>query len=223
MQIQVIEIKRQPPLWSVKVGKRYVVVFSGPLARADAVAHAATLGDFTVVERAIPAREVRRLDLASAKRRRNETNVQQVNKCIIALSECQAPAKNTPGAETTSPRVIRECPKQPYREAAQAGGKSDSARYPTRSRRFRQRQKSIGSNMPPRLWVLSRCYRRPVSPLALRLSGVDRQGHGTYEVCAPTCFWSPGELLAISAVACALSEPLRIRSTGKPRREPQSF
>jgi hypothetical protein len=34
MTIQVIETKRQPPLWSVKVGKRYVVTCTGPKARA---------------------------------------------------------------------------------------------------------------------------------------------------------------------------------------------
>jgi hypothetical protein len=67
MTIQVIETKRQPSLWSVKKGKRFKASFIGADARAKAEAHAATLGDYVVVERPIPAREARRRELLAAK------------------------------------------------------------------------------------------------------------------------------------------------------------
>ncbi len=40
MTAQVIETKRQPPLWKVKHGKRVKAVFSGVTARAQAEAYA---------------------------------------------------------------------------------------------------------------------------------------------------------------------------------------
>jgi hypothetical protein len=65
-KVQVIENKRQPPLWSVKVGNRYVATFFGPEARASAEAYAATnFGRYSVFERPIPARKLRRRAAAS--------------------------------------------------------------------------------------------------------------------------------------------------------------
>ena len=63
----VIQIKRKPPIWSVKAGGRYVATFLGSDARAQAEAYAAThFGGFTVEEQTIPAREVRHAEWAGA-------------------------------------------------------------------------------------------------------------------------------------------------------------
>ena len=59
--VAVIQTKRHPPLWSVKVGHRYVASFLGPDARTNAETLAATLGAFEVVERPMPKRERKRL------------------------------------------------------------------------------------------------------------------------------------------------------------------
>jgi hypothetical protein len=54
---KVIETKRKPPIWSVKVGARYVARFSGNDARQLAVAHAATnFTGFEIVEKRAPKR-----------------------------------------------------------------------------------------------------------------------------------------------------------------------
>jgi hypothetical protein len=55
---KVIEIKRKPPVWSVKVGARYVTGFSGTDARQRAVAFAAAnFVEFEIVEKPVPKRE----------------------------------------------------------------------------------------------------------------------------------------------------------------------
>jgi hypothetical protein len=62
MTAEVIETKRSPPIWSVKVGHRYKVAFLGNDARAKAEAYAAeNFGAYTVVAKPVPAREQRRL------------------------------------------------------------------------------------------------------------------------------------------------------------------
>jgi hypothetical protein len=48
MTIQVIETKRSPPLWSVKVDRRFVAEFVGPDARAKAEALASEMGGYEV-------------------------------------------------------------------------------------------------------------------------------------------------------------------------------
>ncbi len=61
MTASVIETKRSPPLWSVKVGHRYRVTFMGNDARAKAEAYAAeNFGTYTVVAKSMPMRERRR-------------------------------------------------------------------------------------------------------------------------------------------------------------------
>jgi hypothetical protein len=55
---KVIEIKRKPPVWSVKAGARYVTGFSGTDARQRAVAFAAAnFVEFEIVEKPAPKRE----------------------------------------------------------------------------------------------------------------------------------------------------------------------
>jgi hypothetical protein len=57
-QAKVIETKRKPPIWSVKVGARYVASFSGNDARHLAVTHAAArFAEFEIVEKPVPKRE----------------------------------------------------------------------------------------------------------------------------------------------------------------------
>lgn len=61
--IKVIQTKRKPPLWSVKVGALYAEIFSGESARASAIEFAATLSDnFEIVEKPTPRREQLHLD-----------------------------------------------------------------------------------------------------------------------------------------------------------------
>jgi hypothetical protein len=57
---KVIETKRKPPIWSVKVGARYVASFMGDDARKHAIAYAAkNFADFEIVEKPVPKREQR--------------------------------------------------------------------------------------------------------------------------------------------------------------------
>ena len=51
MLVKVIETKRKPPLWSVKVGARYVDTFMGDDAKERALARAAEFGEPEVIER----------------------------------------------------------------------------------------------------------------------------------------------------------------------------
>lgn len=61
--VKVIQTKRKPPLWSVKVGARYKSTFSGSGARERAIEFAILLrGDFEIVEQPTPKRESARLD-----------------------------------------------------------------------------------------------------------------------------------------------------------------
>jgi hypothetical protein len=61
--VKVIQTKRKPPLWSVKVGARYAGMFTGESGRASAIDFAATLfDDFEIVEKPRPRREQARLD-----------------------------------------------------------------------------------------------------------------------------------------------------------------
>lgn len=63
MDAKVIEVKRKPPLWSVKASARYVAWFSGTNARALAIAYAtANFGEFTIVEKPVPKRDQARID-----------------------------------------------------------------------------------------------------------------------------------------------------------------
>jgi hypothetical protein len=60
---KIIEIKRKPPIWSVKAGARYVAGFSGNDARQRAVAFAAAnFAEFEIIEKPVPKREQARLD-----------------------------------------------------------------------------------------------------------------------------------------------------------------
>jgi hypothetical protein len=62
MTAEVIEKKRQPPLWVVKHGHRYQGRFMGATARAQAEAFAAErYGAFTVRAKAQTGKEARRL------------------------------------------------------------------------------------------------------------------------------------------------------------------
>ena len=55
---KVIETKRKPPMWSVKVGARYVASFMGSDARKRTIAYAAeNFADFEIVEKPVPKRE----------------------------------------------------------------------------------------------------------------------------------------------------------------------
>jgi hypothetical protein len=57
---KVVEIKRKPPIWSVKVGARYVTSFMGDDARKRAIAYAAkSFAEFEIVEKPVPKREQR--------------------------------------------------------------------------------------------------------------------------------------------------------------------
>jgi hypothetical protein len=61
--VKVIQTKRKPPLWSVKVGARYAGTFTGESGRASAINFAATLSDnFEIIEKPTPRREQVRLD-----------------------------------------------------------------------------------------------------------------------------------------------------------------
>jgi hypothetical protein len=61
--VKVIQTKRKPPLWSVKVGARYKSTFAGAKARERAIEFAIMLrGDFEIVEQPTPKREIERLD-----------------------------------------------------------------------------------------------------------------------------------------------------------------
>jgi hypothetical protein len=54
----VVLTKRKPPIWSVKVGARYVTSFMGNDARKRAVAYAAkNCVEFEIVEKPVPKRE----------------------------------------------------------------------------------------------------------------------------------------------------------------------
>jgi hypothetical protein len=56
--IKVIEIKRKPPIWSVKADARYVTSFMGNDARQRAIAYAAkNFAEFEIVEKPAPKRE----------------------------------------------------------------------------------------------------------------------------------------------------------------------
>jgi hypothetical protein len=55
---KVIETKRKPPIWSVKVGARYATGFMGNDARKRAIAYAAkNFAEFEIVEKPVPKRE----------------------------------------------------------------------------------------------------------------------------------------------------------------------
>jgi hypothetical protein len=61
MTTQIIQTKRQPPLWKVKSGKRIRAVFSGVSARAQAEAYAAeNHGSFEVQAKQPTGRQVKR-------------------------------------------------------------------------------------------------------------------------------------------------------------------
>jgi hypothetical protein len=61
--VKVIQTKRSPPIWTVKVGARYAKGFMGDDAKARAMAFATNLSaEFEVVEKATPKREQARLD-----------------------------------------------------------------------------------------------------------------------------------------------------------------
>lgn len=54
----VIQTKRKPPIWSVKVGARYVTSFMGDDAKKRALAYAAkNFVEFEIVEKPTPKRE----------------------------------------------------------------------------------------------------------------------------------------------------------------------
>ena len=68
MTTQVIEIKRNPSIWSVKAGNRYKADFSGAGARERAEAFAReNYGEFTVRPKPIPPRELRWLEFRVGK------------------------------------------------------------------------------------------------------------------------------------------------------------
>jgi hypothetical protein len=55
---KVIEIKRKPPIWSVKAGARYVTSYMGNDARKRAISYAAkNFAEFEIVEKPVPKRE----------------------------------------------------------------------------------------------------------------------------------------------------------------------
>jgi hypothetical protein len=61
MTAEVIEKKRQPPLWMVKQGRRFRSAFIGTTARAQAEAYAAeNYGAFTVKAKSETGKEARR-------------------------------------------------------------------------------------------------------------------------------------------------------------------
>jgi hypothetical protein len=63
IHIKVIETKRKPPLWAVKVGARYKAAFMGDDAKDRAIQFARDKSpDFEIVEKPTPKREQARLD-----------------------------------------------------------------------------------------------------------------------------------------------------------------
>ena len=67
MTTQVIQTKRQPPLWKVKHGKRIKAAFSGATARAQAEAYAVEHhGEFETHELAPTGKDVRRAEFLAA-------------------------------------------------------------------------------------------------------------------------------------------------------------
>jgi hypothetical protein len=55
---RVIQTKRKPPIWSVKVGARYVTIFMGNDARKQAIAYATkNFAEFEIVQKPVPKRE----------------------------------------------------------------------------------------------------------------------------------------------------------------------
>ncbi len=71
MTTQVIETKRQPPLWKVKTGRRIQAVFSGATARAQAEAYASeNHGGFEVRAKEPTGKQMKRAEkLAEAESR----------------------------------------------------------------------------------------------------------------------------------------------------------
>jgi hypothetical protein len=66
--VKVIETKRKPPMWAVKVGARYKASYMGDGARERAITYAATLGsNYGLVERPAPKREQARRGIPSDK------------------------------------------------------------------------------------------------------------------------------------------------------------
>jgi hypothetical protein len=67
MTAQVIETRRQPPLWGVKVRSRFRAVFHGSDARARAEAYATeNHGPFEVREKPMTGKERKRLEFLAA-------------------------------------------------------------------------------------------------------------------------------------------------------------
>jgi hypothetical protein len=65
--VKVIQTKRRPPIWTVKVGARYITGFVGEDAKARATVFAAKISpEFQVVEKPTPKREQSRLDAIAA-------------------------------------------------------------------------------------------------------------------------------------------------------------
>jgi hypothetical protein len=55
---RVIQTKRKPPIWSVKVGARYVTIFMGNDARKQVIAYATkNFAEFEIVQKPVPKRE----------------------------------------------------------------------------------------------------------------------------------------------------------------------
>jgi hypothetical protein len=55
---KVIEIKRKPPIWSVKAGARYITSFMGNESKKRAITFAAkNFAEFEIVEKPVPKRE----------------------------------------------------------------------------------------------------------------------------------------------------------------------
>ncbi len=64
--IKVIQTKRSPPMWSVKIGARYAMSFMGSEAKERAMQFARDKSpDFEIVEKPTPKRKRARLDAAS--------------------------------------------------------------------------------------------------------------------------------------------------------------
>lgn len=62
-QVKVIETKRKPPMWAVKIGARYAMSFMGADAKESAMQFAREKSpDFEIVEKPTPKREQARLD-----------------------------------------------------------------------------------------------------------------------------------------------------------------
>ena len=57
-EVLVVTTKRKPPIWSVKVGVRYVTSFYGADAKRCAIEHALNnYGSYSIRELPIPSRE----------------------------------------------------------------------------------------------------------------------------------------------------------------------